>query len=156
MAYPPVIADFKAKFNREFIYGDGQDNVMDADITRALDEVPPLYNQSLLDTEADQVSAYLYLAAHFLVTNIQSAGGLSATQRGRGVRNVSEGIQVSKGVGQANVTYQQPPKWIAESITFYPLWQTDFGKRYLTMIGPRLAGNFHVVAGPGPNQFNRE
>ena len=66
MSWPPGVQDFKNKFFREFIYGDGLDTIVDRDIVRALGEVPPLYNQALLDTVADQSSAYLYLAAHML------------------------------------------------------------------------------------------
>lgn len=151
MAWPPVRADFKTKFFREFIYGTGLDSVTDNDIDRALDEVPPLFNQSLLDTTADQTSAYLYITAHIMVMNIQGAGGLSAIPRGRGVRNVGEGVQVSKGIGQANVTYQVPPDRIAQSGTLLYFFRTDFGQRYIQMILPRLTGNMAVVAGPNAN-----
>lgn len=156
MAYPPVVVDFKAFWVREFIYGDGPDKVMDADITRALAEVIPLFNAANLSTVAEQTVAYLYAAAHFLTINVQGAGGLSAVKRGRGVRNVSEGIQTAKSVGQVSVTYQPPPDLVAKSPVLSPFWQTDFGKRYIQMVMPGLIGNFQVVAGPGPNQFNRE
>lgn len=156
MAFAPTVADFKLKFKREFVYGDGFDAVMDSDITRALEEAPPLFNQALLSTTTDQTNAFYYLAAHLLVMNVQGAGGLSAVARGRGVRNVGEGVQVSKGIGQANVTYQVPPPRVAESTTLMWFFRTDFGQRYIQMIMPRLIGNFQVVAGPGPDQFNRE
>jgi hypothetical protein len=148
MAWPPSVADFKAKFTREFVYGDGFDSVRDADIQRGLDEAPPLFNQALLDSSVDQTNAYLYLAAHNMVMNIQSAGGLSAVARGRGVRNVGEGVQVSKGIGQANVTYQVPPERIAESPTLLYFFRTDFGQRYLQMMVSRLAGHMATVCGP--------
>lgn len=147
MSWPPSVDDFKAKFDREFNYGIGFDYVRDKDIQRGLDEVPPLYNQDLLDNLTDQTSAYLYIAAHLMVMNIQVAGGLSAIKRGRGVRNVGEGVQVSKGIGQAQVTYQVPPERIASSPTLLYFFRTDFGQRYIQLISLRLLGNMQVVSG---------
>ncbi len=152
-SWPPTIADFKAKFAREFVYDVGLDAVTDNDIQRGLDEAAPLFNQSLFDIEADQKSAYLFIAAHNMVMNIQSAGGLSAVPRGRGTRNVGEGVTVSKGVGQANVTYQVPPPRVAESPTLLYFFRTDFGQRYIQLVSPRLIGNMAVVS--GPNQVVR-
>lgn len=148
MAWPPAVSDFKAQFDREFIYGTGFDSVRDTDIQRGINECSPLYNQSLLDTTADQTIAFLYLAAHCMVMNIQAAGGLSAAPRGRGVRNVGEGVTVSKGVGAVNVTYQVPPERVASSPTLLYFFQTTFGQRYIQMIAPRLIGNVQVVDGP--------
>lgn len=148
MAWPPAVADFKAKFVREFVYGSGLDFVTDPDIQRALDEVPPLFNQDLLDALVDQTSAYLYCAAHFLRMNIEGAGGLSALPRGRGARNSAVGVIVSAGVGQVNVQYQVPPPRIADSPTLLYFFRTDFGQRYIQMVVARLAGNMSVVRGP--------
>lgn len=152
MAWPPDVAAFKAKFNREFPYGDGQDSIMDSDITRALNEAPPIFNQSLLDTLVEQTDAYLYLSAHLLWENIDMAGGLSAIPRGRGLRGDGEGVTVAKSVGQANVNYQPPPDVrIAQSPTLSRLWRSKFGMRYVMMVSPRLIGNMAVVAGPNAN-----
>ena len=148
MSWPPGVQDFKNKFFREFIYGDGLDTVVDRDIVRALGEVPPLYNQALLDTVADQSSAYLYLAAHMLWENIDMAGGLSAVPRGRGVRGDTEGIVNSKSVGQVSVNYEPPPDYVKTSPTMMRLWKSKFGAKYIEMIRPRLIGNVAVVCGP--------
>lgn len=149
MAWPPVVSDFKAMFRREFVYGTGFDSVQDEDITRAIGEANPNFNQALFDLLADQTTAFLYLVAHIMVVNIQTAGGLSAIPRGRGVRNVGEGIVVSKGIGQASVSYQVPPERIASSPTLLYFYQTTFGQRYMQLVTPRLIGNMSVVAGPG-------
>lgn len=150
MAWPPTVDSFKSKFNREFIYGDGADKVQDGDIQRGLDEAldGSYFNQSLFDTEGQQTSALLYLAAHLMVMNIQAAGGLSAVPRGRGVRNAGEGVMVSKGIGQVNVTYQVPPERVSSSPTLLYFFQTTFGQRYMQMVTPRLIGNAAVVCGP--------
>lgn len=156
MALPPTVQDFKDKFTREFVYGVGGDAVKDSDISRALEEVPPLFNVSLLDKELDQKNAFLYAAAHMLVMNVQGAGGLSAVPRGRGVRNVGESVMVAKGVGGVSVTYQTPPPRIAASPLLLYFFRTDFGQRYIQLVDSRTAGPAVVVAGPTPEQFNQE
>ena len=151
MPWPPVVSDFKAYFVREFVYGDGKDSVTDPDITRALNEAADgsYFSQSNWDTVAQSTTAFLYLTAHILVTNIQQmAGGLSAINRGRGVRSVGESVPVSKGIGQASVTYMQVPERVASSPTLLYFFMTAFGQRYMQMVAPRLIGNFAVVAGP--------
>lgn len=156
MAWPPGIADFKAKFVREFVYGDGGNTVMDTDITRALGEVDPYYNQALLNSTDQQTSAYLFIAAHLMVLNIQTAGGLSAVNLGLGVRNVAENFQVSKSLGSASISHEPPPTYVSGSPTLSFLWRTTFGQSYIAMIYHSLIGNFSVVAGPNPNQWNNE
>jgi hypothetical protein len=147
-SYPPQASDFQAYFTREFVYGSGGDFVTANDINRALAEALPLVNQGLLDTLGEQITMYLYAAAHFLVMNIQGAGGLSAVPRGRGVRDNAEAVIVTKSVGQVSVTYQVPPTWIQNSMTLLPFFRTNFGQRYLQMIGPRVVGNAMVACGP--------
>lgn len=156
MAWPPNVADFKAKFVRPFVYGDGLDTVTNGDITSALADVPQYFNPALLDSPSLQNSAYLNVAAHIMVLNIQTAGGLSAVKRGLGVRNVSENNTISKGLGQANVSYDQPPERIRFSPTLSYLWRTTFGQTYLAMISQHLIGNMAVVEGPNPNQWSNE
>jgi hypothetical protein len=156
MAWPPSIQDFKDKFTREFVYGTGGDMVRDEDIQSAYDEAVVYFNQSLLPTEALQKIAWLYLSAHIMVLNIQTAGGLSAVNLGQGTRNVGEGVIVSKGVGQVNVTYQVPPPNVAKSAILLYFFRTDFGQRYMQIIYPMTAGPAVVVDGPTPDQWNAE
>ena len=74
---PPVdAARFKDEFDRDFQYGSGLDKVRDKDINRALTEANALFNAALWATDEELQSAYLYLSAHFLVMNLQVAGGL--------------------------------------------------------------------------------
>lgn len=154
--FPPQVSDFQAQFptGREFIYGTGFDAVKDTDIQRALNEAGIMFNPDLWDgvtpigTSSEAGIAYMYLAAHLMVLNIQQmAGGLSAVPRGRGVRNSAEGVAVASGVGQASVTYQAPPPRVAENAVLMDLFRTTFGQRYITMMEPRLIGNVMVVSG---------
>lgn len=160
MPFPPSVQDFKGFFVREFIYDVGLDSVTDNDISRALSEAYVQYNPSLFDastligTLTESAIAFLYLAAHILVLNVQGAGGLSALPRGRGVRNVGEGVVVSKGVGSANVSYQVPPPTVADSPILLYYFRTDFGQRYLQILMPRLIGNVALVGGTDPRDVS--
>lgn len=152
--FPPLVADFTAQFPREFVYGTGLDSVTDNDIQRALNEAGIMFNQDLWDSttligaSSEGGIAYMYLAAHLMVINIQQmAGGLSAVARGKGVRNSPQGVPVASGVGQANVTYQVPPPRVAENAILMDFFRTTFGQRYLAMIEPRLIGNVAIVSG---------
>jgi hypothetical protein len=158
--FPPLFADFKAQFSREFIYGTGLDTVREQDVQRALNETGIMFNPSLWDTtvkigsSSEGAIAYMYLAAHLMVLNIQQmAGGLSAVPQGKGVRNAAEGVAVASGVGPANVTYQVPPPRVAENAFLMDLFRTTFGQRYMAMIEPRLIGNVQVVSGSYFNQW---
>lgn len=157
--FPPTVADFQTQFRegREFLYGAGFDKVQDLDIDRALNEAGMMFNPGLWDTAtpvgtlSEGSIAYLYLAAHLMVLNIQQmAGGLSAVPRGKGTRNSAEGVVVAAGVGAANVTYQVPPPRVAENAVLMDLFRTTFGQRYMAMIEPRLVGNVAVVSGRSP------
>lgn len=139
---PPTIAEFKATFDRDFTFGTGKETVRDTDIQRALDEAATVFNPGIWDdTEAQ--AAYKYLSAHFLVLNVQMAGGL--TKKG-GVNNRGGGITQSKGAGQVNVAYGIPPR-ILEDAVLNQFMRTDYGMRYLQLITPRLVGNMAVVSG---------
>lgn len=155
--FPPIVSDFQAQFSREFIYGTGLDSVTNNDIIRALNEAGIMFNPCLWDTttpigtSSEGGIAYMYLAAHLMVLNIQQmAGGLSAIQRGKGVRNSAEGVAVSSGIGAASVTYQVPPPRVAENAILMDFFRTTFGQRYMAMIEPRLIGNVVTVSGRSP------
>lgn len=153
-AFPPTVADYKGQFSREFTYGTGLDSATDNDIQRGLNEAGIMFNAGLWDcttaigTSSEGGIAYLYLAAHLMVLNIQQmAGGLSAVPRGKGVRNSAEGIVVSAGVGAASVSYQVPPERVAQNSVLLDLFRTTFGQRYMAMLEPRLIGNVMIVSG---------
>lgn len=148
--WPPSIDDFKGYFNREFVYEAGQNNVMDSDITKAINEAATgtQFNRGMFDAIETQKIAFLYLTAHLMVLKIQGAGGLSATPRGKGVLDGGSGVVVASGVGQANLTYQVPPERVAKSAVLLDLFRTTFGQRYMAMCDNFIKGNMAVVAGP--------
>ena len=147
MATSPVSAsDFKTKFARNFTYGSGLDTVRDADISGAFDDALLLFNPGLFDTDSGKI-AFMYLAAHFLVTTVQSAGGLSAAVGQSGINNRSEGVVLGKSVGQVSVNYEPPPDRV-KKLGLQAIWQTTYGKNYITMLMPKMTGNVGVVSGP--------
>ncbi len=161
MSFPPAVADFKAQFNREFVYGTSTAQVQDNDIQRSINEASIMFNPGLWDgvtalgstTELNIV--YLYVAAHYLVLNIQGAGGLSAVNMGRGVKSSGGGTIESKSVGSVSITYAIPED-IKNSPILGQFMRTDFGQKYLALLWPRLVGNVQVVSGQAysPAVFN--
>ena len=150
-ATPPIAAaDFKTKFDREFIYGSGVDTVRDKDINDAIAEAQLMYNASLWAV-ADGKQAFLYLTAHFLIRRIQAAGGLAPAVTGDAVSNRAAGVVQSKSVGQVSVSYAPPPARVLKMAFLLPMWETDFGRQYVTMLLPKLSGNVNVVSGPVDN-----
>ena len=149
MGYPPAVADFKSQFVRPFAYGVGPNAVQDADIQAALNMTQIVFNSSLWADDAQRTIAYNYAAAHFMVLNIQSAGGLMATNTGQGVKSHGGGVIESKGVGSVNVGYALPD-YVRQDPILSQFMRTDFGQTYLQLLTPRLVGNIAVVSGTVP------
>ena len=66
----------------------------------------------------------------------------------QGINNRSNGVVNSKTVGQVSVSYEPPPDRVKRIAALLPFWETEYGKRYLTFLMPKLAGNVGVVSGP--------
>jgi len=144
---PPVtIADFKTRFVRDFKYGTGLDKVMDSDISAAMTDALTMFNPSLFST-ADGKVAFLYATAHYLVINVQAAGGLGSNNQGLGVGNESEGTLSGKSVGGVSLNFISPPDIVSKNPTLLQFWKTDYGQKYLGMLVPKLVGPFGYVYG---------
>lgn len=149
MNYPPVVSDFKTQFDRDFPFGTGFDSVRDSDITKALNEAGLIFNSTLFDlttTTNEGAIAYCYAAAHFLVLNIQQAGGLSADGPRKGTEDSAVGIINSTSIGSVSVNYTLPPS-LAENPILSHFMLTNYGKKYLSLLTPKLVGNAFVVGG---------
>ncbi len=161
-SFPPAVADFKAQFNREFVYGPSLAQVQDNDIQRSINEAWISFNPGLWDgvtalgSTTELNIAYLYVAAHYLVLNVQAAGGLSTVNRGRGVKSSGGGTIQAKSIGSVSLTYVIPED-IQNSPILGQYMRTDFGQKYLTLLWPRLIGNVAVVSGTpfSPAVFNQ-
>lgn len=145
-SWPPAVADFEAYFTREFVYGSTPDTVMPADVSRALTEAGIVFNTGLWTNAGEMQTAYLYAAAHFLALNVQGAGGLSATNAGRGISSGGAGAIESKSVGGVSVSYAIPDI-VRQNPLLSQFWITNFGQKFLALLMPRLVGNVMLVSG---------
>lgn len=147
---PATVEEFKTRFFRDFIYdGSAQDDpakVLDVDITNALNDGTLLFNSGLWCDDLEKKTAFLFLAAHFLVLNIQGAGGLSGTNFGKGMKSHGGGVTQQKSVGSVSVGYAISP-YISNDPVLSQFMRTDYGQKYLQLLTPRLCGNVAVVAG---------
>ena len=147
-ATPPVtVAEFQAQFDRDFKYGKGLDSVRDSDINKAFGSALSVFNSDLWETENIKI-AFMYAAAHFLVKGLQSAGGLiPVAGAGNGAKNHADGVAISKTVGPVSMAYVEPPAFVKNHMGILPFWETDYGKLYCQMLGPRLIGAVVTIAG---------
>lgn len=157
---PPVsIAQFKAQFGpRDFIYTSGIEGIMDSDISNGLNLASSVYNPELFSTvpigiapniTSEAVLAYCYAAAHFVVSSVQSVGGLG--KKGRGVRSQGEGMTGNKSAGGLSLSMEWPSS-IKDSPMLFQMTRTTYGMQYLQILAPLLVGNVSAVwgeRGPG-------
>ena len=138
--YPITVEDFKGWFNRDFPYSDSGDlsGVTDQDLQKAFAEASMNFNPSLFSTCQEKKLGFLYLAAHYLVIDIQNS-----TQ---GLNGKYEGIMASKSVGSVSVGYTIPD-WVMASPIYSLLSQSKYGMKYLSLIIPSLVGNVAAVRG---------
>lgn len=109
--------------------GDINSYLSDADIEKAIAEARLAFSNDLFDNETDMTIPLLYLAAYYLVMDIQnSTAGLSST--------AYQGFVASKSVGSVSESYAIPA-WVNND----PIWglflSNGYGKKYLTYLLPR-------------------
>ena len=109
--------------------------VSDLDITNAYAEACVSFNDKLFDAD-EMVLAYLYLAAHFLVNDLNAGGS-----EGGGV-----GLANSRSVGNVSESYSIPQAYL-DNPQFAFLSKSSYGTKYLNMVIPRLVGNMASVCG---------
>jgi len=148
MTAPITIA--KIYFARDFEYGEMPDanskstKVMDGDITRAITEAELSFNTAIWPDDDSRKPPFYLLSAHCLIRNIQTAGGLA--QSGQGAKATGTSPIQSKGVGPVSVSYALPDSlvnnpYLSEFMT------TNYGKKYVQMVIPRIVGNVGIASG---------
>lgn len=139
MAYTdPSVADFKARFVRDFPYGtDTATTVTDTDIANAYALSNININQALWDNQSEYSIAYLLLSAHFLVTNL-----LASSQ---GLSGQYSFLTTSKGVGSVSVS-QEVPERVRNNPYLSMLMKTNYGAQYVMLLLPRVVGQSITVA----------
>lgn len=138
ITYPVTVAEFKAWFYRDFPYSNDETGIQDTDILKAFAEASMNFNESLFSTDDEKKLGFLYLAAHYLVIDIQNSS--------QGINGKYEGIMSSKSVGSVSVGYTIPD-WVMASPIYSLLSQSKYGMKYLSLIIPLLIGNVGVVKG---------
>jgi hypothetical protein len=136
MAY--AIADFKTYFSRDFVFSSSPSTgITDADLNRAFSEATMNFNPTLFETPNDQ-TAFFYLAAHQLCTNLQTAL--------QGKNSVPFFPVASRSVGAVLEAYSVPA-WVAENPILSGYSTTRYGQHYLLMLYPRMIGRVTVQQG---------
>lgn len=142
MAYtPPTVAEFKARFDRDFAFSADQsdmERVRDTDITRGLTSASVNFNEGLWESQTIYAEAYLLLAAHYLVTNL-----LNSSQ---GLGSQANWLTNSKAVLNMSESFAIPDR-IARSPILAIYSKTGYGMSYLSLIMLRLVGNVGLVQG---------
>jgi hypothetical protein len=131
----PTVADFKTAFARDFAYGATTDVVMDSDIQSALNDAGFNFPR-LFTNQVNFTTAYLNLAAHWLVTNLGNstkglAGQFTWLTQSKSVGNVSEAFGI--------------PQYILDKPAFAMLCKTRYGAKYLALLLPSLVGQTFSV-----------
>ena len=129
---------FKDYFDRnQFAYGEEYPAVRDKDIEAAMAEALAIFNAGLYPDDKTRDMAFLYLAAHFLASDLDAAdsgglGGIGFVQTSRSADGLSESIQV--------------PEWVSRDPMLSVLAGTYFGRKYIT-IALRYANEVITVVG---------
>jgi hypothetical protein len=137
-----LVADFKEFYSKDFPYYQGsgcsKEFVTDADINKAFLEAKANFNDSLFSSDDTLKLCYLYLTAHYLVTDFQIAAG--------GLNSVGYNQVASRAVGSVSESYQIPD-WAVNNPVLSAYGTTRYGQKYLSLIRPLLIGNVGLAIG---------
>lgn len=144
-----TVLDFKTYFYRDFQYaqpvgapapipGCPENYVMDADIQKAFGEAIINFNPYLFSYDDELRITYLYLAAHYLVNDLQTSS--------QGVNSNSYSPVNSRSVGSVSESYTLPD-WMIQDPVLSNFSTTRYGLKYLSLIKPLCIGNTQVYLG---------
>jgi hypothetical protein len=143
-----TVADFKARFYRDFTYSEANTNTIPAitdpdfvqsqDIENAFTDAKALFNQSLLPDDDAIRAAYLYLTAHCMCLNIRAAND--------GINSPGQQPVNSRSVGSVSESYTIPTEY-TENPILAGYTATSYGLKYLQMVLPYMVGNVVGVFG---------
>lgn len=144
-----TVTDFKTWFTRDFKYQSPLgmsgpisdctiDYVTDTDITKAMTEADINFNFGLFGDDTSAQVCFLYLTAHYLVNDLQTAVD--------GVHGAGYFAVASRSVGSVSESYAIP-EWMTSDPVLGAFATTRYGQKYLSLIKPMLLGNVQVYAG---------
>lgn len=114
------------------------DFISENDIVRAFSEAKINFNVNLFTCCNDAAMVFYYLAAHYLVIDLNNANNPLALG--------FMGFTTSKSVGSVSESYGIP-QWVLNSKNLGLYAQTGFGRKYLSLILPYLTGA--IIYTPG-------
>lgn len=125
------------------LYNDNLFNyISDEDISRAFVEAKINFNPQLFPNCETMQLTFCYLAAHYLVIDLNNAQNPLALG--------FMGFTQSKHVGSVSESYGIP-QWIMSNSKLSLYAQTGYGRKYLSLIQPYLTGN--IIYTPGRISF---
>lgn len=144
-----TVNDFKNLFTRDFKYaipsGSTEspfpcptDYVMDTDIDRAFLEATINFNEALFSDDNQLKITFLYLAAHYMVNDLQTASQAMGSSSSFPVS--------SRSVGGVSESYSIP-EWMLKDPVLGSFASTRYGQKYISLIKPLLIGNVAVYEG---------
>ncbi len=125
------------------LVNDSVDNyIQDSDILRAFNEAKVNFNAALFGDDDTVKMVFLYLAAHYLVIDLNNA----MNPLGLGFM----GLVQSKSVGSVSESYALP-QWMLNNAILSQYAITGYGRKYLSLIQPYLVGN--IIFCPGRTTY---
>lgn len=116
--------------------------ISDNDILRAYSEAKVNFNPNLFADEDTAKMVFCYLAAHYLVIDLNNAQSPFALG--------FMGFTQSKSVGSVSESYGIP-QWMLNNPVLSAYAQTGYGRKYLSLIMPYLRGN--IILTPGRTTY---
>ena len=121
------------------IVKDSVDNyIQDSDIMRAFKEAKVNFNAGLFGDDDTVKMVFLYLAAHYLVIDLNNA--MNPLAMG------FMGFTQSKSVGSVSQSFALPD-FVTRNAALSQYMQTGYGAKYVSLIYPYLVGNIIFVPG---------
>lgn len=112
--------------------------ISDSDILRAFAEAKVNFNPNFFADDETAEMVFYYLAAHYLVVDLNNA--MNPLAYGL------NGFTQSKSVGSVSESYGIP-QWVMNNAILSQYAQTGYGRKYLSLIMPYLHGN--IILTPG-------
>lgn len=121
------------------LVNDSVDNyIQDSDILRAFNEAKVNFNAALFGDDDTVKMVFLYLAAHYLVIDLNNAMNPLAVG--------FMGFTQSKSVGSVSESYALP-SFATNNQVLSQYMQTGYGRKYVSLISPYLIGNVMLING---------
>jgi hypothetical protein len=139
----PSVQAFKDNFFRDFNYASATDQnnlnlVTDRDINKAYAEARLAFNPDLFGTDEQVTIVFLYLAAFYLVLDLQnSSQGLGAQ---------ANFPITGKSVGNVSINFSIPEKILKNpQLAIYA--GNGYGMKYLSLVAPVIVGRVGIACG---------